>query len=149
MLCSHTVRAAPRGDKPSAAQRERRALQSRPPSGGSAAARRKQRHADDLIELRLVSMPANPCAGPIFVDEDWRKRPPGGRTSQRPCVCREMKKRRKRRRLNDSTTVIVIAVAEAHHLAVRQIAMKVERLERQSGKFARERLLLFADRTSG
>ena len=50
---------------------ERRAIPSRARLPAEAQpARRKQRHADDLIELRLVSMPANSCAGPVFVDEN-------------------------------------------------------------------------------
>ena len=50
----------------------------------------------------------------------------------------------KRRSLNDSSTVVVVAVAEAHHLAVGQIPMKVERLEREVGKLARKRFLVIA-----
>jgi hypothetical protein len=53
-----------------------------------------------------------------------------------------IKKRWKRRGLNDGATVVVVAVAEAHHLAVRKKALKIERLEREIGKFAPERLLL-------
>src|ERR1700733_15366267 len=30
----------------------------------------QQRHADDFVELRLVPMPADSSAGPIFVDEN-------------------------------------------------------------------------------
>ena len=32
-------------------------------------ARRTQRHANDVFELRPVSMPADPCAGSIFSDK--------------------------------------------------------------------------------
>jgi hypothetical protein len=53
-------------------------------------------------------------------------------------------KRRKRRSPDDSTTVVVITVAEAHHLAVGQVPMKVKRLEWEIGKLARKPILLIA-----
>jgi hypothetical protein len=46
-------------------------------------------------------------------------------------------------RLNNGAAVIVEAVAEAHHLSVRQKSLKVEGLARELLKFARERLLFF------
>ena len=54
-------------------------------------------------------------------------------------------KRRKRGSVNDRATIIVVAVTEAHHLAVGQKSLKVERPERKPAKFARERFL-FLDR---
>ena len=53
-------------------------------------------------------------------------------------------KRRKRRSLNDGTAVVVIAVAEAHHLAVGQVPMKVKRLEWEIGNLARKPILFTA-----
>ena len=145
MLCSQTAASGP-GEQIGGARLdlERRALPSLARLSAKAQrAGRKQRHADDLVELRLVPMPADSRAGSIFVDENLAesiRRPVedrGNLASQRN------EKRRKRRGLNDGAAVIVVAVAEAHHLAVGQIAMKVERLERELGKLARERLLFF------
>src|SRR5271165_3356735 len=65
-------RASGSGEKISGARldRQRPALPrlARPPAKAQHAGR-KQRHADDLVELRLVSMPADPGARPIFVDQ--------------------------------------------------------------------------------
>src|SRR5258707_6844733 len=88
--------------------------------------RRKQRHADDLIELRLVSMPADPCARPIFVDEDLPEGVLRAVEQHSDLASQGEKKSRKWRRLHNRATVIVIAGAEAHDLAIRKIAMVVE-----------------------
>ena len=91
-------------------------------------------------------MPTDSRARPIFVDEhlaEGLRRPVEYRGNLIP---QGNEKRRKRRSLNDSTTVVVVAVAEAHHLAVGQIPMKVERLEREVGKLARKRILFIARR---
>jgi hypothetical protein len=56
---------------------------------------------------------------------------------------KETARPQQRRGLNNGAAVIVVAVAEAHHLSVRQKSVKVEGLERELLKFARERLLFF------
>ena len=106
-------------------------------------ARRKQRHANDLVEVRLVPMPADSCAGPIFVDEYLEERVFGTAEFLGDLASEGKKKRREWYGFNDSATVVVVAVAEAHYLPVRQIAVKVARLERELSEIAREALLLF------
>ncbi len=86
---------------------ERRALPSRarlPPEAQRA--RCEQRDANDLVELRFVPMPADSCAGPIFVDENLAEgilRTVKNRSDLAP---QRLKKVRKRRRVNHGATVI-------------------------------------------
>ena len=75
MLCSHTVRAAPR--KKISRARLNRERHSVPSLGGLPAktqhARCKQRHADDPDELRLVAMPTDFGAGRYSLISAWRR----------------------------------------------------------------------------
>ena len=88
-------------------------------------------------------MPADPCARPIFVDEDLPEGVLRAVEQHSDLASQEEQKRRKWRGLHNRATVIVIAVAEAHHLAIRKIAMEVEQFEREGGELAGERVLLF------
>ncbi len=125
---------------------ERRAVPRLPRLAAKAqCAGRQQRHADDFVELRLVPMPADSRAGPIFVDENLAEGFLRAIENRGDLAPQGNEKRRKRGSLNDRATIIVVAVAEAHHLAVGQKSLKVERLERKLAKFARE-CFLFLDR---
>ena len=87
-------------------------------------------------------MPADACAGLILIDEDLAeglRRPVEQRRDLAP---QRLKKVRKRRRLDHRAAAVIIAVAEAHDLTIGEVAVEVERLERQRAKLARERLLL-------
>ena len=112
-------------------------------------ARRKQRHADDLLELRLVPVPADARARSIFVDENLAERVSRAVESRSNLASQRFQKRWKRRGLDDGAAAIVITIAEAHHLAIGEIAMKVERLERELCELAGERLFLSDESTSG
>ena len=59
------------------------------------------------------------------------------------------KKVRKRRRLDHRAAAVIITVAEADHLTIGEMPMKIERLERQRAKLARERLLLVGGQNAG
>jgi hypothetical protein len=102
-------------------------------------ARRKQRHANDLIELRLVSLPAHPRARPIFGDENLAESVLWAVDQRSNFASQGEKKRRKWGHLNNRATVAVIPVAEGYHLAIRKMAMEVERFERERGDLAGER----------
>jgi hypothetical protein len=103
----------------------------------------KQRHADHLAELRLVPMPADSCAGPIFVDENLAKRFRRAAESRGHLAPQGNEKRRERRRPYNAATILVVTIAEAHHLAIGQKPLEVEGLERESAEFARERIRFF------
>ena len=87
-------------------------------------------------------MPADSRARPIFVDENLAESVSRAVESRSNLASQRFQKRWKRRGLNDGAAVIVVTIAEAHHLAVRKIAMKVERLERELCEFVGERLFL-------
>src|SRR6185437_4620095 len=122
---------------------ERRALPGRTGRAAEArAAGRKQGNANDLVELSLVAMPAAARAGLILIDENLAEGLRRPIEQRRDLAPERFKKLRKRRRLDHRPGAVIIAVAEAHHLTIGEVAVEVERLERQGAKLARERLLL-------
>src|SRR5271166_3769630 len=105
---------------------------------------RKQRHADDLVELRLVPMPADPGPRPVFVDQHLRESVGGPVEALGDFRSQRLEKRRKRLGFDDGAAVVVVAIAKADHLPVGLIAMEIERLERQRGELARRGLFLIS-----
>src|ERR1700722_1339540 len=89
-------------------------------------------------------MPTASCARSILVDQDLAEGPRRPVEYRGNLVPQGNEKRRKRRSPNDSTAVVVTAVAEAHHLAVGQVPMKVKRLEWEIGKPVRKPILFIA-----
>ena len=86
-------------------------------------------------------MPADPCAGLIFVDEGLAERVFRPVEQRRDLASQGNEKRRKRRGLDHRATAVVVPKAEANHPAVGEEPLEVERLERQRAKLARERRL--------
>src|SRR6185437_5586661 len=78
---------------------------------------REQRHAHDLVELSLVAMPADPRAGPIFVDENLPESIRRPAEDRRDLAPQRLEKAWKRRGLDDGATAVVVAIAEARHPA--------------------------------
>ena len=87
-------------------------------------------------------MPADPRAGLIFVDEDLAERVARPVEDGGDPAPQGNEKRRKRRGLDHGAALVVVAEAEARHPAVGEKPVKIERLERQRAKLARERRLL-------
>jgi hypothetical protein len=94
-------------------------------------------------------MPADACGWSIFVDENLAKGVRRAIEELGNFAPQRVEERRKRRGLNDGATVVVVAVAEAHHLAIGRKPLKVEGLERECAKLARERLPSSMNRISG
>jgi hypothetical protein len=82
-------------------------------------------------------MPTDSGAGRYSLISTWR-RASAGRTNIAATLFAGKRERRKRRSPNDSSTVAIIAVAEAHHVAVGQVPVKVKRLEWEIGQLARK-----------
>ena len=94
-------------------------------------------------------MPADACARLILIDEhlaEGLRRPV---EQSRDLAPQRFEKLRKRRRLDHRAAAVIIAVAEAHDLAIGEVAVEVERLERERAKLARERLLLVGGQNAG
>jgi hypothetical protein len=93
-------------------------------------------------------MPSNSCALSILVDKHLAESVRLATECLGNLAPEGEKKRRERRGLDDGAVVIVIAIAEAHHLAVCLVAVKVKRPEWELRKLASERLLLFSSDTT-
>jgi hypothetical protein len=96
---------------------------------------------DDLVELRLVAMPADSRAGFVFVDENLLERLRWPVENLSDLAPQGHEKGRKRRGLDDRAPVVIVAIAEARHPAIGQEALKVERLEQERFKLAGEGLV--------
>ena len=94
--------------------------------------------------FNCISRLYDPGAGSIFVDQHLPESVGGALETLSDFAPQRLEKRRNRGGLDHGAAVVVVAVAKADHLPVRLIAMKVERLERESGEFARQRLLLIS-----
>lgn len=98
----------------------------------------KQGDAAHIFEMRLVSMPADARAFAVFVDQHLLERGCRPICEDGHLVPERHEEVRDRRRLDHGAAVIVVAQAEADHTAVREMTVKVERLERQVLQLADE-----------
>lgn len=77
-------------------------------------------------------MPANAGAGPVFIDQHLRESLGGFACQRRDLVAQGQQEVRDRRRLDDLAPIVVVAQAKTDDAPVCQMAMEIERLERQA-----------------
>ncbi len=77
-------------------------------------------------------MPADAGAGPVFVDQHLREGVGGPACQRCDLVAQGQQEVRDRRRLDDLASVVVVTQAKTDDAPVCQMAMEIERLERQA-----------------
>ena len=96
------------------------------------AAGRQQGNAGDILEMGLVAMPADTGARPVFIDQHLREGLGRPVRKGRDLLTQRQQEVGDRQRLDDFATVIVIAQTETDDPTVCEMAVEIERLERQS-----------------
>lgn len=83
-------------------------------------------------------MPADARAGPVFIDQHLREGLGGLACQRRDLVAQGQQEVRDRRGLDHLAPIVVVAQAKTHDAPVCQMAMEIERLERQASEMPGE-----------